>query len=691
MKIKTLIPFLIILLLLVGLVAWQKSTEKKPAPIAEQVGLAALVPDTLSKSTLDRIELFSGADPEDKVVLQKKGDQWQIASLFNAPAEESAMDDFVNKLLSLKGEPRATADSDDKLASFALRDDEAFHVQAWLASGESPALEVLVGKAADFRTVFLRKAGEDKVFVESNNLRREAGVSEGDVSPSPESNKWLKSTILEADADQVEAMTLKYPDKELAFKRQEIVEETESAEDEDGAETVIAPPEAEKRYEWTLASETGLRDFKDTEIATILTRFSTIRATDVADPEDKATCGFDEPQFTATLAMAEGDDIVIHGGKSPDGEKFYLQQVGEDPALVYEVAKYNFEQLFVQASKLFTLPEWALDEEDLAQISLARPEGTVVMEKVADDWKILQPQMDLEQQSTAINAMKTALASLKAIDAAGSDADIGAFDTTLQVTLANGSQRSIQIGQPSKSAEGRYVRFDDSDTVMIISRADAERLLPPVRDLFSLAVLDVNPNTLTELKLSHEIRQLHLLRDPESKAWSGTLDGKPISPTSDVVEDYVMTVNSFQMDSFIMEAPGADANLVSSLSFTTEDGETRILSFSKEKDGFYDAALSWLPYTFKAKSMEIFRLFADVDSFEEPEEEAAPEEESAAEESDSETAAVDEEEAVAVEEVSEEDSESESVAVVEEEADTVSVELPLEEEASEETMTVEIQ
>lgn len=609
MKIKSFLPFLVILVLLLGLVVWQKSNQKKPAPIAEQIGLAALVPDTLTKSTLDRVELFSGSAPEDKVVLQKKGEEWLITSLHNAPADKNAVDDFISKILAMKGEPRATADNDEKLANFALKDDEAFHVQAWLASGGNPALELLFGKAADYRTVFVRKAGESKVFVESNNLRREAGAGETGEDLRPKSNKWLKAQIFDVDADNAAKVTLKYPDKELVFDRKELEKESETQE---------ADPEMQ--YEWVLATDPDAKDFKSTEVKTILTKFSTITATDVAGPDDKDTCGFNPPAFTATISFADGSEKVFYGGRNAAEDKYYLQQAGQEPELMYQVAKYNFEQVFVPGSKIVSLPEWNLEQESLAKIAMERPEGRVVLEKDGGDWKVVEPQLNLEQQTTSLKGIATALASLKAIDYADQAADTGALDTTIRITMLDGSERVLMAGNPSLSVDGRYVKFDDSDSILVMSRADSERILPPVRDLFSLAVLDIPSENLVELNVTQEKRNLALKKDPQTGQWTGTFNGKPIAPSADKVEDYLMTVNAFQMDSFILSRAGSEVEAVSSLSFVMADGEQKVLSFGAEKEGSYEASLSWLPCLFTAKPLEYLRLFADIDAFDAEEE-----------------------------------------------------------------------
>ncbi|HOM48482.1 MAG TPA: DUF4340 domain-containing protein, partial [Candidatus Hydrogenedentes bacterium] len=230
-------------------------------------------------------------------------------------------------------------------------------------------------------------------------------------------------------------------------------------------------------------------------------------------------------------------------------------------------------------------------------------------------WKIIEPQLNLEQQTTALKGIATALASLKAIDYADPAADTRALDTTIRIAMLDGSERVLRAGSPSLSVDGRYVKFDDSDSILVISRADSERILPPVRDLFSLAVLDIPSENLVELNVTQEKRNLALKKDPQTGQWAGTFNGKPIAPGADKVEDYLMTVNAFQMDSFTLSRAGSEVEAAATLSFVLADGEHKVLSFGAEKDGNYEASLSWLPCLFTAKSLEYLRLFADIDAF----------------------------------------------------------------------------
>jgi hypothetical protein len=621
MKIKTLIPFLIVLAILAGLVAWQKMNVAPPAPIAEQVGLETLVPDGLKKDNIARLEMFAGEKPEEKVILEREGEEWRVSSLYNAPAGKDTVNGFIDKLLSLKGEPRANADTEERLTSFALKDKEAFHVNAYQKDTETPAMSVLFGKSSDFKTVFLRKANDNHVFVEATNLRREAGVSDSGEGTVPKPTKWLKTKLLEMTTDKINKIALKYPDKELVFTREEVVVEPKPVAPSEGeatAEGEAPKPQPEKTYKWVMSQGGFSQEFKEEEVKSLLTRFATVTVTNVADPARKADWGFEPPRFTLTISREGEADTVLLGGRDKPGGDTYIQQVGAQPELIYQISKLNFEQLFLQGSKLFTLPEWTVAKESILNIAISGPQGNTVVAKEGDAWKVVQPQLSLETQKTALDNLTAAVASLKPVDYADAGVDVGAFDTTVTLTLSDGATRILRIGQVSPHLDGRYVKFDGSEAVLVLARTDVDKLLPPVRDLFVLSVLDFEAENIKQIYAKGENAELTLVHADDSSQWSGTFNGTAIQPEPALVDDLVMGLNDFQVENFLLDRAVDSVQPVSTIKVTMKDGTETTVNVSAETNGQYELTVSSLPYVFttgllKLKGItDVVARFADL-------------------------------------------------------------------------------
>lgn len=616
MKVKTLIPFVVILAILGGLVIWQKVNVKPAEPIATQIGLESLVPEGLQKDAVKKLELYAGEKPEEKVVLERDGDAWRVASLYNAPGNKETIDKFVNDLLGLKGEPRAKADSDETLASFALTDKEAFHIRAFKADEENPAMEVLFGKSADFKTVFLRKAGGDRVFVESVNLRRDAGVSDSGEGTTPKPEKWLQTKLLGLEDKVITKVALKYPDKELVLTREEVKREPAPTEGESEGEGETAPPPApEVTYKWTLSQGGFNGTINEQEVKTLLTRFANVTVTNASDPARKSELGFDQPAFSVTLTKDDGSEVVLLGSKDKTAGDTYIQLVGAQPDLVYQISKFNFEQVFLQGGKLFTLPEWTVDKAALRNIAVAGPRGNVALAFADNAWKVTEPPLALETQKTALDNLVAAVSSLKPVDYADAGKDVGAFDTTVTATLEGGATRTLLIGQPSLAMDGRYVKFDNSDAVLVVSRADAEKLMPPVRDLFVLSVLDFEAEKVNQIHMSGQDADLLLTRGEGTSQWNGTYNGAAIVPDPAKVDELIFSLNDFQVDNFLLDRPVESVQAASTATITLQDGAQTVIKIGAEANGLHELTISGLPYVFTASVANMTGIVDKVVAF----------------------------------------------------------------------------
>ena len=614
MKFKTLIPFIVILAILVGIVLWQRINTRPVVPIATQIGLETLVPEGLQKDTIKKLEMYAGEKPDEKIVLERDGDAWRITSLFNAPGNKETIDGFIEKLLGLKGEPRAQGDTEERLSSFALTDKEAFHVCAYPADAETPAMNILFGKAADFRTVFLRKADDNRVFVESTNLRREAGVNDTGEDTAPKPEKWLQTKLLDLQDKGITKLAVNYPDKALVLTREEEVKETEPPAAEGEGEGA-AKPEPEVTYKWVLSSGGFNNEIKESEVKTLLTRFANLAVTNVADPARKTELGFDDPKFSITISRENEEDVILQGGFDKPGGDTFIKRMGAEPDLIYQISKYNFEQIFLQGSKLFTLPEWSENKDKLRSISITGPQENLKLAWDEGAWKLVEPALNLEVQKTAIDNLVSAVATLKPVDYADAGRDTGAFDTTVTVTREDGTTRTLYLGQPSLSMDGQYVKFDDSAAALVMSRADAEKLTPPVRDMFVMSVLNFEVGKVKQLHITGEGADLILARGDGSSQWSGTYNGSTIAPDPAKVDELINALNDFQMKDFILNRAPESVQTASKAVVTLEDGSETVIGVSAESEGNYEIAITGMPCVFTAGLVDLTGIIGQVSAF----------------------------------------------------------------------------
>lgn len=604
---KKLIPFLVVLLVLAGLVAWRKASEKKPGTIVEQVKLETLAGDALKAEDIARVELYAGSKPEEKVVLAKEGDAWKIASLHNAPADKEAVDKFVQGMVSLKGEFRATAEGDEKLAAFELKDDQAFHAKGYKDGQDAPALDVLVGKTADFRTVFIRKAGDSRVHVESTNLKRDAGVTDSGDTAAPKPTKWLKTELLALDKTKITRVALTLPDKEVVFERHEKPAAEAPPAEADKAEGDAAAPEAPKapEYEWKLASGGFDQKFSNMELETLLGRFTNLTVTNVADPEKKAEFGFDPPQYKAVLSVEGQDDVVLLGGRTAPGQNAYVQVGTDGDALIYEMNKINFEQVFIKGAPMFTLPALTVAKEKVARVEVTQPDGKVAVAQADGAWSLTEPVYELEkQQLTVDNLVNTAIA-LKAVDYADGVQDDASFDKTVLIESPDGNH-TLRLGGPSKCIEGVYARFDDNPATLVVSKTDAAKLLASPRDYYVMAVLGGRLDDVNRIEFTGDGGPFIVSKSGET--WSLEKGGATTPVPNDMVEDFLSAARGFQLAGPVPGQPAALENTAFSLVCGNADGTAASLAFGPETDGRQKVILGGTSTLFDAEAPVVAQL-----------------------------------------------------------------------------------
>ena len=623
MKAKKLIPFLVILLVLAGLAVMRKNAENKPVSIVKQVNLQTLVPEGLIAANIVRVEMFSGTKPDQKVVLEKKDDTWRVASLFGAPANADETAKLVDKILGMQGEYRGSAENDEKLASYELKDDQAFFVCAYKAGDDKPVVNLRVGKAPDYKSVFVRRADDKKVYVESTNLKREAGLTEPPQGPNapkqekaedsavPKSSKWIKTDLLKIEKDKVTKLALTMPDKAMTFERHEkpkpekpAATEGENGEGEKKADKPAEPVKPE--YEWKLASGGFAPVFSQPSLQTLLGSFGTVTVADVVDPAKKAEYGLEPAQFKVAVSVDGQSDVVLLGGRPKlDGDSYVMVEGAAD-GLIYKMDKYKFDQLFPKGTPLFTLPGLTLKKEDMARMEVAGPQGRIVLASGEGGWKVAEPALDLEVQQTIIDNLVGALAALKPADYADASAETGAFATTATVTMKDGSTHSVQIGGEAKAVDGSYARLDGNPANLVLAKAEVGKLTVAPRDLFAMAVLGKALENVIRIEGRDADLKFALVK--EGEAWKLERDGNTTKAATGAADDLLSTLRALQMKGVRAGEPAQLSDAVTVVYCTKADGSKVGLEIGPAADGMHRALAAGKPYPFDMAASEVEML-----------------------------------------------------------------------------------
>ncbi|HNT88367.1 MAG TPA: DUF4340 domain-containing protein, partial [Candidatus Hydrogenedentes bacterium] len=403
MNSKTLIVLALVLAVLIALVVLKQGRQQPPS-IIEQVGLVKLTLEDLDAASIMKIELYQGAQPDQKVTIEReKSDApWRVTSHFNAPAVADTVGDYLASVLGLQGEHRDGASTDERLARYELKDDQAFHVAVYKAGAETPAHHVLVGKSEGMATTFVRRAGAAEVYSEKTDLRRDAGVYVAGEQPT--ASKWLDKTIAKVeDGVEITRLACTLPDKRLVFERRA----KEQPKDEDAEDADAEPkPEPPVEYEWVLAEGGPGTPHKDSSLQSTLSRFKNLTARDIADPEKRQEYGLDAPAYRTEITLDNERTITLEGARPNKTGNGYVRVAGAEQEILYELDSYTFEQVFPKCGQLFELPKLGegLKLDELNRVVVSQEDGSnLVVEKTDGKWAVIEPKSDLKTQDAPLS------------------------------------------------------------------------------------------------------------------------------------------------------------------------------------------------------------------------------------------------------------------------------------------------
>ena len=506
MNIKKMMVILVVVLVVLVALVFMKQAKKAERPsIIEQAKFEKLIPENLKVDNIVRVELYTGAKTDEKVVLKKDGDKWRVSSHFNSPAKKETVEDYLDKVVKLQGEMRAEVPTDDALADYNLKDDQAFHLDIFTSAEGEPALKLLVGKSPNYQLTFVRKAGERKIYDGGVNFRQEAGIYGDDASKAPGPDRWLDKDILKVEKDKITRLAYEMPDKKLIFERKEkeVPQEQPSGNADEGAKEGAKEGEQQpkkKEYEWVLVQGGTGEKHKETGLQNLLGRFANLTASSIVDPAKKADWGLESPAFKLTISREGESDVVLEAGRPNPAQNGYIRVASNSEDIVYELSKYTFEQIFPKGQDLFDLPTLNLDKDKIQQVTIEQPEGKVVVQKEGNDWKVVEPVIDLNVQMTTLNTLASALASWKAADYADNDVNVGEFNKT--ITFKAGEEtHTFKLAETARSIDGIYATLDDKPMRLVMNRIDANKMLLKPRDVYELKILDFATDKVTSLEI----------------------------------------------------------------------------------------------------------------------------------------------------------------------------------------------
>jgi hypothetical protein len=627
MNMKKLLPLVGVLAILVILVAIKKGATPEPK-LVDQVKLSALVPGDTTSGDIARLELYTGESPDEKLTLAMEGDAWRLTSHFDAPVSDEKIDGFLKKLGNMKGEYRATTESDDDLVAYDLTDAKAFHVTGYTKDGTEPAFHILAGKSADYRTVFVRQAGESDVMVEQVNLRQEAGIY-GESTDPPKPDSWFDKEIINVVGDAVTKIELETPHNKLAFEKTanepEPAPETPTEGDSEGDAASTPPPAPEITYTWTLASGGYDDKLKESGVLNILTSLDPLNASALVDPAKKAEWGLDEPTFRCTLHLNTQDAPIVIEGSRVSPEDAYVRVASTEREVIYQLSKYDFERIFPNGTNFFTLPAIEVDAATVNRVEVSQPGGGYVLTKTDDTWSVATPLASLPVQDDKVSVVAETVATWEPADYADASVPSGLESALRRVTIstADGQSKSLIVGSETPAAVGSFARIDGSTKPFVISSDDAAKIFIEPKDLFQRSLFDLFDDDVQRIAVNRADDAYTLART--ETGWTIERNGAATPAIGDAADGVALAIADFQASDILFGRSELGGGATESITFSVEDGTEHTLTFTGDQDGSRTFSASGNAMLFAANAEDVAALMPASNTLAQPVPEAPAE------------------------------------------------------------------
>jgi len=372
MKLKNLIILGIILIGLVVAIFLKKAAAPE-IPIKEE--LYDMIQAPLNLETISSCDVIltraSGSGEEDKTELKfkKEGDNWVIANVYNARADEKRFSEFIEKLDNLKGEFRS--DNPELFEDYGITDAESLQIIVRGETAEELARLMIGTKKPDWAHNFVRKAESSSVYIAEDNLLALFGFWDRVEPEKFDKKRWMNTDIINFDPDEV------------AFVN--ISEQIGTGEKETRLDLTREFSGGEKK--WKTADDYSFSLDQD-KIKEYLGSIKNIKASEVVDPEEPGH--FDSRLWRLTVGKNNGEQIVVtRGRKQVNGNGGYVKVAGEKYNFLVSGSVFN--SLEKNAADFFAKNLFDLKEENVKDIYSSdiekRKKYTAIKSAKRDLWK----------------------------------------------------------------------------------------------------------------------------------------------------------------------------------------------------------------------------------------------------------------------------------------------------------------
>jgi hypothetical protein len=390
------------------------------------------IPD-FKKEEIEAVELKK---KEEKVLLKKVDDKWQVASLKNRPADTEKLKELLEKIESFTCE-EIISRNPKKQKIFEVTPTEGTQVK--LIRKNKPLFTFFVGKTGpDYNSTYIRAEGANEVFLVPYYLASLFSV---------EADDWLDKEIFKLDSESIEEISW----RDIKLRKAE-------------------------KGNWEIVTSKGILPCKKFSARSIASSFASLRAREYADEEKPLEdYGLAKPKEQISVKVKEGGSKSLLVGKKKDDTTYYVKR--QDGDYVYTLSKWSLENIMKELPELIEKKVFSFSKEDVQRIRVEYPQKKFVLEKKDTVWEVVQPSRYKAHQEIVSDILE-GLTDLEAeeVKAGLSLKECGlekpAFE--LGVKLKEGELRKLAVGK--RIGENYYVRRDEKSYIYLIKKEKIKRL-----------------------------------------------------------------------------------------------------------------------------------------------------------------------------------------------------------------------
>src|SRR5262249_9022881 len=327
------------------------------------------------------------------------------------------------------------------------------------------------------------------------HLQSMAGLTSGTTEQALSAKPWLDLRIQNILKEQVAAVELHSPTRDLRFTTQPAA----AAGGTDASQTSAAPPAPA----WKLAAPELTYSVKPDAVEGLVTTLRTLQGDDVADPAKAAEYGLDVPPYRAILTLHPAGQearqvAVLIGNEAPEKSGSRYARLGATGP-VYMVPQWVVQRLFPTLGTLLDLRILQVPQEDVIRLTLHADGESWSLERrepaASTSGSSAEPTAtwqfvglpDATVDETAGASLLGATAQLDADDLPTSPPpQTGLEQASWQVllTLRNGRTERLVLGQAvAQDKGGYYASRGDSAEIFIVSGISQKSLTEAVAKL----------------------------------------------------------------------------------------------------------------------------------------------------------------------------------------------------------------